>query len=112
MVRQIDCIIYNLKFALNLILMIVFALYFTYHLDCAIICLLERSEMDLMCPLSFWVKVGGTCLSVLKPFLLGFGGFGVLLRHISPGTLHGAVVSPTLVGCVSLVSILQASNWA
>ena len=56
----------------------------------------------------FWVTIGSTDWSVLKPFL-GQGKFFVLLKHMSPGSLYGAAA---LTVCVSLVCILHAGDWA
>ena len=64
-----------------------------------------------MCTPCFGVSIGSTCLYMLKLFLPGFEKFWVLQRHMSPGTLNGALVSPTLVAGVSLLSILQAGDW-
>ena len=37
---------------------------------------------------------------------------GIAKGHMSPGTLHGAVVSAAFVAGVSLLSILKAGDWA
>ena len=46
-VRQIDWVIFNLKLVLNLILMLIFALYFTFTY--AILNLFGRIQMDFIC---------------------------------------------------------------
>ena len=61
---------------------------------------------------SFGVTIGSTCQYVLKLFLLGYVKFLVLQRHMSLGTFRGAVVSAAYAAGISLVSILQAGNWA
>ena len=40
----------------------------------------------------FWVTIGNISLSVLKPFLLGYGKFFVLLRHICLWALSGGLL--------------------
>ena len=112
MVRQIAQVIYYLKFTLNLILTLIFALCCMRRLTYTILYLLGRNWMDLMCTFCFWVIVGSTCLSVLKPLLLRLRRFWVLPRHMSPGALCGAAVSTAFAAGVSLVSILQACDWA
>ena len=68
--------------------------------------------MDYMWLRYFWETIGSIGLSVLKPFLLGYGKFLVLLKHMSPGYLWGVAASAALAAGVSLVSILQAGDWA
>ena len=63
-----------------------------------------------MTPL-FWVTIGSIGLSVLKPFLLGYGKFSVLLRHICLWALSGGLLLLQPWGLVSLVTILQAGDW-
>ena len=46
---------------------------------------------------------------MLNPLLLGQGKFSVLLKHICP---WGTAASAALAAGVSLVSILQAGDWA
>ena len=60
----------------------------------------------------FWVTIGSIGLSVLIPFLLGYGKFSVLLRHICLQAVSGGVApSAALVAGVSLVTILQVGDW-
>ena len=71
-VRQIDQVIYHLKFRLNLFLMLIFALCCSWRLTNAMLRLFGRSQMYLMCNLCFWLRVGSICLYVLKyQFYLG-----------------------------------------
>ena len=65
--------------------------------------------MDL-CDFSFLVTIGSISLSVLKPFLLGF--LCVAKAHMSLGSLWGVAASAALAAGVSLVTILQAGDWA
>ena len=48
---------------------------------------------------------------MLKPFLLGYGKFSVLLRHMSVGSLWGVAASAALAASVSMVTILQTGDW-
>ena len=64
------------------ILMLIFALCFTWRHIYAILNLLGRSWMDLLCTPYFLLTIGSTCLYVLKLFFLGLGKFWVLQRHI------------------------------
>ena len=49
---------------------------------------------------------------MLKPFLLGYRKFSVLLRHICLWALSGGVAAfAALVAGVSQVTILQAGDW-
>ena len=49
---------------------------------------------------------------MLKPFLLGSAKFSVLLKQIFLASLWKAATSAGLAADVSLVSILQAGDWA
>ena len=60
----------------------------------------------------FWVTIGSIGLSVLKPFLLGYGKFSVLLRHICLWALSRGLLLLQPWWLVSLmVTILQAGDW-
>ena len=48
----------------------------------------KKSDGSQVTPL-FWVTIGSISLSVLKAFLLGYGKFSVLLRHICLWALSG-----------------------
>ena len=48
---------------------------------------------------------------MLKPFLLGYGKFSVLLRHMSLGFLWRVAASVALAASISLVTILQVGDW-
>ena len=61
----------------------------------------------------FWVTIGSTGLSVLKPFLSWVRKvLGVDKALMSPGSVWEAAASTAIVAGVSLVSILQAGGWA
>ena len=107
----IDQVIVHLKFILNLTLMLVFALSFSWRLTHVVLCLLGRSWMNLIFTLflgnnrkyrpvytktiSSWVR------NVLR----------IAKAHMSPSTLQCGAVSVALAAGVSLVSILQAGDW-
>ena len=55
-------------------------------------------------------KAAHVCLCINCLFL-GSEGLGVD-KHMSPGTLYGAVVSAALAASIFPVSILQAIDWA
>ena len=69
-VEFIDWAIFHLKFILNDIPMLFFALYFIWRLWYSVLSLLERSCMHLGYPLCFLVIIGSTCKFVPKQFLL------------------------------------------
>ena len=79
--RWIEWVIYHLKFALNLILML-FLSCLLCRLTYTIMGLLGRSLMDFICTVCFWVTIGRTCLYVPKQFLPRLGNFWVLQRFI------------------------------
>ena len=56
---------------MNLTPMLIFVLFFIWRLIWGMLNHLERSLMDHMLPLSFWVIVDSTGWSVLNPFLFG-----------------------------------------
>ena len=102
-VRWINRVICHLKFILNLTVMLILALFFTWRLTYSILRLLGRSQIDLVCSFCFGVTVGSMCQYVLKQ---------VLQRHMSPGTLQGDMALADFAAGVSMVFILQAGDWA
>ena len=61
----------------------------------------------------FWVIIGSTGQSVLKPFSSWVRKVLCIFKaHISLGCLWWAATSAAVVAGVSLVSILQAGDWA
>ena len=100
-----------LKFILNLILMLIFALSFSGRITDTAVSLLGRSQMDLMCGLYFWGdnrQHMPICVKMISSLL---GKFWVMQRHMSSGNLSGASVSVTLAVGVSMVSTLQVGDW-
>ena len=111
--RQIIHIIFLLRFVLSLIPILIFALFF--YLKAYLRCTEPfRMKPDGSYVTSlFWVTIGGTGLSVLKAFLLGYRNFFVLLKCICHWALSGGTAaSVALAAGVSLVTILQAGDWA
>ena len=54
MLRWIDCIIFHLRFLINLIQMLIFAQSFMWRLIYAILNHLGKNQMDVVCPVCFW----------------------------------------------------------
>ena len=107
-VRQIDWVIFHLILILNPTAVLIFGLYFIWRLIYTLLNLLGRSWMDPGCRVYFWVTIGSTCQCVLKWFFLWQGKcyMYVLSTH------WGGATSAVLVAGVSLLSILQAGDWA
>ena len=92
MARQIDWVIFLLRFVLTLIPVLIFPVSFIWRLLCDVLGLRKRPEGSSITSL-FLVTIDSTGQSLLKPSLLGYGKFPVLLKHMSPDSLLGAAVS-------------------
>ena len=111
-VRWNDWVIYKLKFALNSIWMLIFALSFTWRLNYTVLSLLGRSRIDLRCALCFWGNNRQhmpVCAKTISSWVTKI--WGVAKAHMSPGSLHDTVVSAAYAVGVSLMSILQPGDW-
>ena len=112
MARWIDQVIINLKFILNLTPMLIFTQYILFEDLYAILILLGRSQMDLMCPLCF---LGNNrqhmpiCAKIISSWVRKF--LNIAKANVSPGTPCRAAISAALVAGGSLVSILHACVW-
>ena len=91
----------------------IFAQSFTWLLPNAVQGLLGRSLMGLICILSF---LGNnkqhvpTCTNMISAWVNKV--LGVVQAHIAPSTLQGVAVLADFVAGISLMSILQADDWA
>ena len=68
--------------------------------------------MDLMCTLCFWgnnMQHIPVCVKVIYWWGPKVSG---IAKAMSPGIMYGAVVSSAFAAGVSLVSLLQAGEWA
>ena len=96
-------------------LMLIFALCFTWRLTYAILNLFRRSQMDLMWVICFFFFFGHNrkhlpvCAKTISSWVRKV--LGITKAHMSPSTLHGAVMSAALAADISLVSMLQAGDW-
>ena len=105
-------VIFHLRFKLILTLTLPFLLSFTWRLTYAILSLLGRTWMDVICTLRLGVMISGTCPYVLKWFFLSKESLVIWMAQISPITLQGTEVSVAFVTGFSLAFILQAGKWA
>ena len=86
MLRQIDQVIYHLKFTVNLILLWIIALCFTQRLTYTVLSLLGRSQTDLICTLCFGVTIGSTLPVCVKTISSSVWKVLVSQRHTYPST--------------------------
>ena len=67
--------------------------------------------MNLLCPLCFGVAIGSTCCK--HDFFFGKESFRYCKgTNVSEYSFKGAMMSAPFAGGISLVSILQAGDWA
>ena len=107
--RQIDWVIFLLRFALDLTPMLSFALFFICRLIWCILNLLGQSLMDQVWPLSFWVTIGQhrmVCAKTISSWVRKV--FCISKAHFSRFSQGAAA----LAAGVSLAFILQAGGWA
>ena len=88
--------------------MLIFALYFTSRLVYFILSLLGRGQMDPRCPSCFWVKKSRQDMPVSVKTI---SSWVRKVLSIAMDTIQGASVSAALAASVTLVSILQSSDW-
>ena len=74
-VRHIDQVIFYCIYILNLILVLIFGLYFIWRFIYAVLIILGGSCMDSRRPLCSWTTIGNTYQYVLRWFFLGREGF-------------------------------------
>ena len=109
----IDWVIFDLIYILNLILLLIFAMYFIWR---PTLCCTEPFSKIVYCFHEAFLFLGSNRqhMSVCAK-TSSFGGrkiFSMPVTHMSVGTLQGAAASAALVAGVSLVAFLLTGDWA
>ena len=107
LVIQINWVIFHLRLVLNLIPVLILALYFILRHIYGVLSLSGKSQMHSGYPVCFWWAIGNTCQYVLNDFFLAKESLSIAKCL---GTRYGAVAYVTLAADLSLVSIMQTGN--